>query len=111
MEWEVGQVVYIVSGNGRRRQGSEATITKINRKWVEVEPIYLGKFSKEDGSLQAPRGYTSDGKAWPSKKAYEDDKRLKEKWAALRQHITYQKPDHLSEFDLDLISGLLSNPS
>lgn len=48
----VGMPVYISSrsvGSRRKTEFVEARISKIGRKWIEVEPVYLGRFSIEDG--------------------------------------------------------------
>jgi len=92
-EWKVGQEVYIVPFDKRGRPSS-ARIVSIARKWMKVDPEYLGPISKEDGCLKQRQGYATSAKAWPSKACYENHVKMRDKWDKIRLSLPYAKPGH-----------------
>ena len=107
MDWEVGQEIYIVP-HGMRQTPSTAVITKISRKWMTLDKKWLGPINKEDGSQKPDPGYGSRAQAWPSKDVYEKHEARKAKWGSICRSISYDRlPEHLSDFDLDLIIDLV----
>ena len=104
---EVGQDVYVVPRETRDRPYA-ATVAKVSRKWVTLEPSYAGRFDKETGEVDGGRDYGPRGDVWQSKDAYEKYRAMSTKWDAMRLSIPFQVPEHLSEFDLDLISDLIN---
>ena len=69
----VGMTVYI-SGDRRGRDTgtlTKASVSKIGRKWIEVEPSYLGRFSLETG-MEDAGNYTPVRRMYLSADEYYD---------------------------------------
>lgn len=107
MEWEVGQTVLIVPHDNRRNPYEEK-IGKIARKWVTLDPEWRGRFDRHTGQVDGGRGYSPTGKAWPSPSDYHAWKARDEKWREMHRKLPYSVPDHLTDFDLDLICDLIA---
>ena len=72
----VGQTVYLrPTGNAVRRSSEikEAVITKVGRKYFEVEPSHFGRFEIES-MQQDGKGYVSDYQAYLSLEAIQVEK-------------------------------------
>jgi hypothetical protein len=85
MKIEVGMTVYLKPiGNAARRGTAiiETTVTKVGRKYFEVEQSWTGRFFIET-MYQDGRGYISDYHAYLSVKEIEDDARV----VALERHF------------------------
>lgn len=85
MKIEVGMPVYLKpTGNAARRGTAiiETTVTKVGRKYFEVEPPLYGRFYIEE-MCQDGRGYISGYHAYLSVKEIEDEARKE----ALNRHF------------------------
>lgn len=107
MDWKVGQEVYVVPFD-KRSQPQSATITKIARKWMDLEPSWVGPISKEDGTVKPQAGLMPRAKAWPSKEAYEEHEKLNEIWRGIVQRMGHNRPPHIGEEGLAKILEVLN---
>lgn len=72
-DFSVGMTVYISPDwRGKTKRLQKATIKKIGRKWVEVEPEFLGRFSIATGEEDAGR-YSPTRKLFLDPQLYYDN--------------------------------------
>lgn len=84
-EWHVGQTVFLVFDDVyNRRSGTiptrEVTIKSIGRKWASYGAWKGDRFDIENGSIDGGN-YTSPGRAWINREAYEEHTSLYELYA------------------------------
>lgn len=81
----VGQTLLYVPNDLRRSEPREVTVTKIGRKWADISGGY-NRISITTLDVDG-YGYSSPGKCWRSREAYESHKKLCEAWSELRRLI------------------------
>lgn len=91
MDWKENQVVWF-HFNYRGWGGSEVTVRKVGRKWVQLSNGY--RVDKETGAADGGQ-YFSPGTAYPSKEDWIRKQRRQEAWTVLRLVIdqTYSIPE------------------
>ena len=101
IEWKVGNEIYVVPEDLRWRKPHAAVITKIGRKYATLGEGY-GAQRADLGTGRVGDNAYSYAKAWPSKDAYENYKRLQATWDALRRRVDkkYSVPGGVSEEDI-----------
>lgn len=101
-----GDTVF-VTWNQRHNQNRYYTVAKVGRKWVTLVGR-TGRFEKETGLLDGGI-YTSPGRAWLSKEAYDASCRVERKWSLFRRTVSGHtvKPNHIGEADLDNLLQLM----
>lgn len=70
---KVGQTVYIVATDPRNKGIKEAVVTKVGRKYFEVNPEWLGKYVLKTMMQHIPN-YTGRYQAYESLQAISDEK-------------------------------------
>lgn len=110
-ELKVGGTVFI-SGDLRdknRKKLTKATIKKIGRKWIEVEPSYLGRFSIETG-MEDAGAYTSVRKLYLSADEFYDKMDIRSLCRAIRNMFNQTDTkilERVSEAELEEAARLL----
>lgn len=107
MTYHVGQKLWCVMDRNRRHE-FEVEVTKVARKWVSIGKRYgdgpprdCGRF-QIDGSHLDGGQWSSPGRVWPSKEAWETYRDLEKAWSDFRMNIsrTYHMPEHLTGDDI-----------
>jgi hypothetical protein len=86
----------------------EVTVAKIGHKWITLEgrrPIRIDrKTMYADGGV-----YTSPGRCYLSKAEYEAEERRRDRWRLIanRAGNIWNKPDHITDADLDDLERIL----
>lgn len=103
----VGQELWYVPGNGRRRDPGSVTVQKIGRVWAEISRE--GRISLE--TLWVDGGnYTSLGRCYLSKELHDAEILREQAWGmvyALMRH-QYAAPKHLTTEEIRAIFGMLN---
>src|SRR5687768_12823963 len=97
---KVGQTVYLRPQNNAARRSSEikeAVITKVGRKYFEVEPKWYGRF-KVDTMYQDAGHYTPDYQAYLSMEEIEEEKELSKLYDEVSKFFKgYGRPEITTE--------------
>lgn len=106
---EIGQKVYLRPQNNAARRSTEikeATITKVGRKYFEVEPKWYGRFEIET-MYQDGGDYTPNYQAYFSLEEIEEEKELNKLHREVGKFFTgYGKPD-ISPSQIRAIADIL----
>lgn len=107
-EWKVGATVYVVPDDLRWRNPATLTVSKVGRKYATLGEGYNPLRADLETGRIGDNSF-SYGKAWPSKEAYEDNKRLQDAWNNLRKSIDNkrQAPDGVTKEDIDSAIAIL----
>lgn len=105
-ELKVGQALYWVPRETRFRNPREVTVTKIGRKWVQLdnrERIDIESLCADGGQ------YASPGQCYLSKADYEHAIKLSNNWTALRRDIEslWKAPNGVTLEDMDAVRSIL----
>lgn len=85
--YTVGQKLWFVPNDTRRRPPSEVTITRVGRKWIETDSWY--RFAIE--TLVADgKGYASPGRCYLSREEHERVAALARAWYEFRCKVNGQ---------------------
>lgn len=113
MKWQVGQRVIAVVGNSWSSKVTvrDATVTAVARKWVSIAVDGYSKpwrFDGKTGSIDGS-GYSSPGRCYPSRVAYEDELARRVVWRSIGKITSHESlmPDHLTLDDLRAILARL----
>ena len=90
--YKVGQKLFVALERGHG-QSREMTITKIGRKWLELDGG--GYRAAIDGLFIDGNGYSSPGQAYLSEAAYSEFCEAQSAWSSFANTVrhTYRKPD------------------
>lgn len=96
----LGQQLYYVPARFYQRHmtpvpGSDVTVTKIGRKWVDLSNGYrIDKITM----LADGKGYQSPGRAWLSQQIYEDRLAVCNEWNKFHKSLrdSYNAPDDMT---------------
>jgi hypothetical protein len=104
----VGQELWFVPADSRHVASScSVKVLKIGRKWATVEETGYGdQCNLESGWINHP-GYSSPGRCWPSKEAWETERQRQAEWNNLQRRLTRSPPDHLSLDDIKALTATL----
>ena len=84
-DFKVGDTVFLVYHERRRGPNREVAITKVGRKWIEINDGQH-RFDREalciDGGV-----YSSPGRGWLAKGEYEDSVKLSAAWFRLKRFV------------------------
>jgi hypothetical protein len=87
MKLNVGQTLVFVPSGFRRGQPTEVTVTKIGRKWADIEGTFYTDRIEID-TLHADGGkYSSPGRCYLSREEYETEKATGDAWWAFSRTI------------------------
>lgn len=104
---EVGQVLWFVHSDHRRRGGPRAAkVVKIGRLWATLDIHYRVDIR----SLWADGGrYSSPGRCYVNLEAYEQEQRLTEAWRQFHQDVSRQcrVPAHVTLEDIQAATALI----
>jgi len=103
--FQVGQKLFASFGGGRNRNDCWMEITKVGRKWLELDGHYRADISDLviDG-----RGYSSPGKCYLNKEEHDAEVALTNAWSSLtRAFPMYSKPKHLTIEDIEKVKQIL----
>jgi hypothetical protein len=114
MKYEVGQkLVAVYTLNRKDPAIYPATLTKIGRKWVHFETERNGtdRFDPDGGWIDGGQ-YTSPGKVYPSKEAYELEVTRNEAWDRLRKVVSaeWSCPGYVTLKEVEDMVGLIEGP-
>lgn len=90
--YQIGQKLFVDLWRGHG-QNREMTITKIGRKWLELDG---GRYRAAiDGLAIDGNGYSSPGQAYLSEAAYAEWSEAQSAWSSFAKEVrhTYRKPD------------------
>jgi hypothetical protein len=91
MELKTGQTVYIkpVGNNARYDQEiKEGVVSKVGKKWFEIENYHRCRFSIETGSHDGGQ-YISGYQVYSSMQEIEDEQEHNKLWHILRRYFEY----------------------
>jgi len=106
-EVTIGQQLWFVPD--RRPSGSGYdTVAKIGREWVTMSGHNPYRFRKDDPKMRADgKSYSSPGRYYLSKEAYEEESRLNRRFQNLIRRVPqYHRPDHLTDADMDELARM-----
>lgn len=109
--FEVGQKVWINMTHGRRDPSlTEAIITKVGRKWVDLDQHHLGRF--DCGTMQLDGGrYGSPGKVYLSPEVFNQEVLTQRLWSELSRRIPSGSPPEGMTIDkIRQVAALLGIP-
>jgi hypothetical protein len=105
---KVGQVLWFVPNEIRRNKPEAVTVEKIGRKWA-----HIGNGARADLDTLVVDGgvYTSPGRCWLHKEAWEAETRRQDAWLRLRQGIERHRkaPDGLSLEQIERAAAVLTS--
>jgi len=109
MNFTIGQKVWVSTAQGGRRDLSlkEATITKVGRKWVDLNPHYLGRFDCSTMQLDGGR-YGSPGQVYLSPEAFHTEVLTQRLWSELARRITIYSPEGMTIDKIRQVAALLN---
>lgn len=92
----VGQELWYVPSDARQHSQAQAVrVTKVGRKWADLEPPYLGRVNIETLWLDGG-GYASPGRCWLSVDEYEATVARERLWRDFRNRLPHSPPDAAS---------------
>ena len=109
MNWEVGQSVFVVDTMRPNAPITyDAKITKVGRKWAQLEPSHLGRFDLSNGEVDAG-GYHRSQKVWRSEGEYRAFVKRRRRWARVCDAASarWQVPAHITDNDLSDLERIL----
>ena len=92
------------------RSGSpyEVTVTRVGRKWAEIDGSYHGTRADRLTWAIDGRGYIAPGVLWPSKHAFEEEIARQTEWRdVMRSQNVYHAPDGVTRADIAAIKAIL----
>lgn len=107
--FEAGQKVWVHLTIGGRGQVDlrEAVITKVGRKWVDLDQSYLGRF--DCGTMQLDgKKYGSPGKVYRAPEAFHTEAMTQRLWSELARRIPISRPEDVSIDTIRQVADLLS---
>jgi hypothetical protein len=75
---QVGQTLVFVPSS-RRGQPTEVTVTKVGRRWADIEPPYIGRVDIDTLSVDGGN-HSSPGRCYLSMEDYETEKATNQAW-------------------------------
>lgn len=115
MKLSIGDSLYYVPNDPRRRKPTVVRVVSIGRKWAYLVTVDSGdasrlhKFGRCDmhGDLDR-KGYSSPGRCWPSQAAFENTRQLARAWTEFQRAVdSWSRPEGLTVETLNYVSGLL----
>jgi len=93
---KVGQKVFLKSLDSRDGDIKEVTVSKVGRKYFQVEEMYNTRFSIEE-MLDDAGKYTSRWKVYPSMREIEDERESYELHNKIKQQFSTYRPNYSLE--------------
>lgn len=88
----VGQELWYVPADARRHdQAQVVRVTKVGRKWADLEPSYLGRVNIK--TLWLDGGGSSPGRCWFSADEYEAAVARERLWNDFKNRLSHYPPD------------------
>lgn len=108
MNYTVGQKLWYVPTDHRWGRQAEVTVTRVGRKWVELDSgrrVEIGKTHVDGGN------YSSPGSLYESKEVYEASEALKEAWWELKRKMDNIRatPSHMTLEKISQIEKIVFN--
>ncbi len=106
-DFKVGDTVFLVYDERRRGLGREVQITKVGRKWIDINN---GQHRIDRETLRIDgRGYSSPGRVWRTKEEYEDHAKTSQLWSSLKRFVydNHQIPQGVTKEKILQASALL----
>lgn len=114
MSLTVGQKLWFVYSDRRRGNSLELTVTKVGRKWASTcSSGWPESYRINIETLRADGGqYTSPGRAYLSREAYEAELAVDTAWRNLKRWMdgAYSPPSGISIVDIASAAALLRAP-
>lgn len=105
----VGQKLWYVPRDSREvSQSREVTVTKIGRKWAEIDMGWRGsRIDLEDWRVDGGQ-YSSPGSCYVSRQAWDDERQRQRAWSSLFSARPYGgPPDHVTTAAIYQAASLL----
>jgi hypothetical protein len=98
--YQIGQTVCVVETLRHEPRVRDATIVKLGRKWAVLSDK-CGRFDILTGDLDGGT-YSSRGRVYPSREAYEQEQALFKEWSKLTERVrrSYRPPSGVTLEDI-----------
>ena len=106
MDLKVGQKIFLKSIGSRELEIIEVAISKIGKKYFEVDKSYLGRYFLED-MLQDGRGYTARYKAYTNMEEIQKEERMRELGNKIYSFFRYGDTKRLTLEQLEQIQSMI----
>lgn len=111
MTLEIGQELWFVPRERRDGKPHPVTITKIGRKWAEVD---RGYYRIDINTLVADGGqYASPGRCWLNQSAWEEEEARQSAWDSLKKYFdrAWTAPEDFPRSKMEEILAMLPSRS
>ena len=106
-DFKVGDTVFVAFNERPTSRNTEAEVTKVGRKWVEIQN---GRYRFNRDTLYIDgKDYGPPGRVWRTKEEYEDHAETSRMWSSLKRFVydNHQIPQGVTKEKILQASALL----